>query len=368
MTSESSSQDATPSTPTASTPPLTQAKTDAMRAFLQRGEVRLSTMHRIAGAFLSGAGLLVLFPVFLRDAVQNLAQVFLQGLTVPSVWNWSLLLCALIPVGLSFLVPISSLWFLLRDLVHFYFLPHKLQFWPGPPPRDSDVPKEPMHPRFSITGLSAHVIGDAGIIASVAEAQKNSNLVNFVLPYSDRDTKHISDLIVETGGKVLPPGRGRTERTYAKDNITNWDKFNAVLGLAGVTDLSLVQEVAKLEASLARHAIALRRLVLRYMKALLAFTWTMLATFVATSLTAAGTGWVIQTRYLVLLVLYLVWALAVYSAVKLPIRWIVAVGDPGRELLRDQELLHFEKFVRFIALVAGLFAAVGIAIYLALPQ
>lgn len=37
---------------------------NAMRAFLQRSEVRLSTMHRIANAFLSGAGLLVLFPVF----------------------------------------------------------------------------------------------------------------------------------------------------------------------------------------------------------------------------------------------------------------------------------------------------------------
>src|SRR5215467_11561787 len=28
----------------------------ALRAFVQRGEVRLSTMHRVAGSFLSGAG------------------------------------------------------------------------------------------------------------------------------------------------------------------------------------------------------------------------------------------------------------------------------------------------------------------------
>ena len=32
----------------------------AMRAFLQRCEVRLSTMHRVATALLSGAGILVL--------------------------------------------------------------------------------------------------------------------------------------------------------------------------------------------------------------------------------------------------------------------------------------------------------------------
>lgn len=31
-----------------------------LRAYLQRAEVRLSTMHRIAGAFLGGAGLLTL--------------------------------------------------------------------------------------------------------------------------------------------------------------------------------------------------------------------------------------------------------------------------------------------------------------------
>lgn len=37
------------------------------RAFLQRGEVRLSTMHRVASAFLGGAGLLFLFPLFTRD-------------------------------------------------------------------------------------------------------------------------------------------------------------------------------------------------------------------------------------------------------------------------------------------------------------
>ncbi len=43
----------------------------AMRAYLQRCEVRLSTMQRIAGVFLNGAGLLVLLPVFFKDAITN---------------------------------------------------------------------------------------------------------------------------------------------------------------------------------------------------------------------------------------------------------------------------------------------------------
>ncbi len=38
----------------------------AMRAYLQRAEVRLSTMHRVAGVLLNGAGLLFLFPVLLK--------------------------------------------------------------------------------------------------------------------------------------------------------------------------------------------------------------------------------------------------------------------------------------------------------------
>lgn len=36
--------------------------------FLARAEVRLSTQQRIAGAFLSGAGLLILLPVLFKEA------------------------------------------------------------------------------------------------------------------------------------------------------------------------------------------------------------------------------------------------------------------------------------------------------------
>lgn len=40
---------------------------NALRAYLQRAKAKLSTMHRIAGAFLGGAGLLLLLPTSLRD-------------------------------------------------------------------------------------------------------------------------------------------------------------------------------------------------------------------------------------------------------------------------------------------------------------
>ena len=48
---------------------LTADERAAMRAFLQRCDVRLSTMHRVATALLSGAGILVLLPAVERDAV-----------------------------------------------------------------------------------------------------------------------------------------------------------------------------------------------------------------------------------------------------------------------------------------------------------
>ena len=51
----------------------------AMRAFLQRSEVRLSTMHRVATALLSGAGILVLLPAVERDAVMNVLRSLVEG-------------------------------------------------------------------------------------------------------------------------------------------------------------------------------------------------------------------------------------------------------------------------------------------------
>lgn len=48
------------------------------RSYLQRAEVRLSTMHRIASAFLGGAGLTILFPFLFRDTFENLFGMPIQ--------------------------------------------------------------------------------------------------------------------------------------------------------------------------------------------------------------------------------------------------------------------------------------------------
>lgn len=113
----------------------------AMRAFLQRAEVRLSTMHRIGGAFLSGAGLLFLLPVFAKDAFVAISEAvvhvwpFIQATKSPDLW----LVIYGIPVATAFVIPVVALWALLRDLSLFYFsanLPsHASRFHPRFAPR-----------------------------------------------------------------------------------------------------------------------------------------------------------------------------------------------------------------------------------------
>ncbi|MFC9977447.1 hypothetical protein ACFVH6_41770 [Spirillospora sp. NPDC127200] len=51
----------------------------ALRAFLQRAEVRLSTLNRVAGSFLAAAGILLLGPILLRDAMPNLMWVVVRA-------------------------------------------------------------------------------------------------------------------------------------------------------------------------------------------------------------------------------------------------------------------------------------------------
>src|SRR5277367_1692075 len=70
---------------------FTEQERNAMRAYLQRAEVRLSAMDRVATAFISGAGLLVLFPIFFRgyrrvggDVRIVARQPYSDGLTIYS--------------------------------------------------------------------------------------------------------------------------------------------------------------------------------------------------------------------------------------------------------------------------------------------
>ena len=105
---------AQPDTPPPSAEPTADERA-AMRAFLQRCEVRLSTMHRVATALLSGAGILVLLPAVERDAVLQVMRVLLEG---PVTVTRGLLA---VSVLLSIALAIVVLWLLIIELTRFYF-------------------------------------------------------------------------------------------------------------------------------------------------------------------------------------------------------------------------------------------------------
>ena len=94
-----------------------------MRAYLQRAEVRLSAMDRVATAFISGAGLLVLFPIFFSQAIAGLVGTF--ALSRGSLAQMVLLF---IPFSFSIGLPLYALYCLLRDLTLFYFVGHSPGF------------------------------------------------------------------------------------------------------------------------------------------------------------------------------------------------------------------------------------------------
>src|SRR5262245_43941875 len=60
-----------------SAPLFTDQERNAMRAYLQRCEVRTSTIHRVLTAFVGGAGLMLLIPIFFKEVIDGIISVLL---------------------------------------------------------------------------------------------------------------------------------------------------------------------------------------------------------------------------------------------------------------------------------------------------
>jgi hypothetical protein len=78
---------------------------NAQRAYVQRCEVRLSTMHRIAGAFVSGAALLILLPLFLKDVMSPIVRAFLSPFlqNTSQLPGWTVVAIHALPFSIAFL-------------------------------------------------------------------------------------------------------------------------------------------------------------------------------------------------------------------------------------------------------------------------
>jgi hypothetical protein len=300
---------------------FTDAERNAMRAYLQRSEVRISTQHRIATAFVGGAGLLLLIPVFFRDVIEGIIEVLLittttrfPGLDSTLDLLLTLVLYALIlyPFFLSFYIPIYSLYLLLKDIIHFYFSIYA----PG-------FPSTLLHPTFSLGGITFSKDESVGVKRAVMHYEYTRNM-DFMLPFSEGKRELYFDRLIEsTNGDIIPPSR-KWEKLVAEGMVPpearriDIERFDAALGVVRSLDRNLVEEVATTEMLLARNVIYLRRMVLRYAKSLLMFIWTTLISFLMIP-------FLNDSRFPTMVVLalgYFVWSLLVMRLMRTPITWI----------------------------------------------
>jgi hypothetical protein len=355
---------------------------NAMRGYIQRAEVRLSTMHRIGGSFISGAGLLVLLPAFLTQVIAGILIVFFRyALPTGEKWGWGLTtvlyVCLLIPFLLSLGLPLYALYLLLKDIVNFYFTGHS----PG-------FPITLFNPRFALSGIAFSPDESPTVKKEVYKRQYGSDLINFVIPFSNKQLSYFDEVIENTEGQILPTTRSTDELRDQgviqwNQHESNWivadafekreqksiERFNAALGLAGVRERDLVEEVAKSEASLVRHALSLRRLVLRYFKALLMFIWTALISFFLLPFLQATSLFPV---FITMSVAYILWSILAPQIMRWPVNWIYEHGYPGADdyyevVQRDSQLVMFEKKVTRLCWLATALAVVALVIALRYP-
>jgi hypothetical protein len=337
----------------ASPEPISDDERNAMRAFLQRGETRLSTYQRVAGAFLNGAGLLVLLPGVSRESVYSTFAFALQA----DSWHGRVVV---IPWLFAEILPLYAFYLLLRDLVQFYFSPRFLE-------------SDPIRiTRFALAGLTLpYDEGHEPKAQVINQKVKDPSFANFILGgTSERTVKAAHD--ASSGGRATYPLRLAVQSSLRGSDrtaeLTNAERIGVALSLAGSLDLSLVAEVARMETSLARHVLLLRKLVLRYAKALILFVATMVASIaIAAILTVDAPKLVAQYRIIAALVMHALWGGAAIWLVRRPLFWIdrlVAPNTSGHEKapkpFRDPDLQEFEKRV-----IWGCAIATGISLILA---
>lgn len=345
--------------------PLTEPERNAMRSYLQRAEVRLSTLHRIAIAFISGAGLLLLMPAFFKDEVSVLVRFFLDAIlteltlpgltTVGLIGRLALFGLLIYPFILSLAIPLYALYLLLKDVIHFYFT----IYIPG-------FPERLMTPTFALSGISFSPDESPEAKRRILEYQyRHSSAINFAIPFSpERRRAYFDAIITSTNGDILPETR-RYEVIEQTGVLTEEidqetvNRFGAAFGLARSLDRALVEEVATSEISLVRHIIYLRRMVLRYMKTLLMFIWTTLVTFIMLPFLQEPR----LPTFFTMAIGYLVWAVLVMRIMRMPVGWIFRHlhGIPATDQI-DKQLVIMENQVRTIVLSAIISAAAAVVV------
>lgn len=291
----------------------------AARGFLQRSEVRLSTLHRIATAMLSGAGLLVILPAMLRDQIGGVISTLVTAERTAT----HLLLAAVALVIIA--LPLVVFFQLLGALTKFYFHAEHV-----------DGTTNPVFvPRFTLTGLRL----PSDELSPAAAAQLSQR----------RASRESLELVVPPN----PKGRADIDqrlRAYElagpTSQLADAERAAGLLELVGSKSRSLAEEVAKVEFGMARHLVRMQVIVVRYVKSLLVFLVTAMAVFAAAAVTSRDSG-VDPTGEIWLLSTFALWAPAMVLAVSSPVRWVEGLlradGATAHAMAADEQFTHFER-------------------------
>jgi hypothetical protein len=313
----------------------------AIRAFLQRSEVRLSTVHRVATALLSGAGLMVLLPAIARDSIVSVVRSLLgDDLDIVHLSLTGALIALLV-------LPCAALWLVLRDLTLFYFHAQHVQ-------HDGN---EAFTPRFTLTAirLPADEI-DAETRQSLQEVRELPSTVELLVPSNDVARARIDRQLDAYGGL----GRHDLEGDLGR--------AQGLFELAASRDRALLEEVAKIEHGMARHILRLQVIVLRYVKALLAFLTTALAVFTSAAV-LSETSSVGPTQELWLVSITALWSPSIVAVSTAPVRWLdqllAAEGARRAAAANDPELTKVERIAVWSAGSAWVLVALALAVVIA---
>ncbi len=307
----------------------------AMRAFLQRCEVRLSTVHRVATALLSGAGLMVLLPAIARDSIVSVIRTLVSGeLDLAHI-------CLLAAMVALLALPFAALWLVLRDLTLFYFHAQHVAH------DGHDV----FTPRFTLTGIRLPS-DELGLAArnDLTTVRTSAANIDLLVPSNDLARSRIDRQLDAYGGL------GR------HDVDGDLGRAGGLFELTASRDRSLIEEVAKVEYGIARHILRVQVIVLRYVKALLAFLTTALAVFAAAAV-LEDTTTIGPTEELWLVCITAIWAPSLVAVVTAPVRWLDqllrAEGASRSAVADDPELTKVERLAIWAAGAAWLLVAVA---------
>jgi len=334
-----------------------------MRAFLQRSEVRLSTIHRVAQALLGGSALILLMPLFLRDAFPKMMTILI------SLYDSHQSVVSTVALGIAaalvILLPVPAIYLLVGDLLAFYFTSNTFGAHPDGP---DDSKRVMFNPRFIIPGLGFNNDElSADTERLLADGRDDEWTRGLLVPLSSNDNgwRDRFDTRTHDVWGVL------AEEGMAGDN----ERVRQAFRLAGLNrDRTLAHDVARTEALMARHVLAIRTLVLRYTKALLLLVATTVVTLAASGLVDQAVredpsngkftgGFPFRFVFLVSAV-YAFWAPMAARSVTSPLRMIQR-STPGvgqhRDVHLDKTSNQFETatvFVTLMVLIAANTAAV----------